>query len=156
MWGKETTHSSLRHARFQQMVSENSKFQPESLPPTERAIVFHSFRVHLQTCIWKYLDLHCLDPLHWGWKMVDGKLLPIKTDIEAAPEYLLNVVRCNCRLTSSNPCGASTKCSCKLNGLSCVSACGNCRGVSCLNIGEERTGIEVEDGDEPINNGIDD
>ena len=31
------------------------------------------------------------------------------------------------------------------NGLRCVSACGDCRGVSCCNVAEERTGIEIDE-----------
>ena len=32
------------------------KIQPEHLPPTERAAVFHSMRVYLQVLIWKNLN----------------------------------------------------------------------------------------------------
>ena len=36
-------------------------------------------------------------------------------------------------MTSKNPC-RSTMCSCRAHGLSCVGACGDCRGVDCLNV----------------------
>ena len=79
--GKGTdTLTSLRYAKFKQMVLENAKFQPESLPPTEGAMLYHSFRVHLQQCIWKQLDLKCLNPLECGWRVSNGNLVPIKTD----------------------------------------------------------------------------
>ena len=57
----------------------------------------------------------------------------MKTDREAAPDYILNVVRCNCKLTSKNTCG-NLICSCKKHGLFCVRACGDCRGISCNNV----------------------
>ena len=143
----DDTLSSLRYARFKQMVAENSKFQPENLPPTERAILYHSLRVHLQVCIWKELNLRCLDPREWGWKMFKGALCPIKTDQDAAPQYLLKVIRCKCKTSSTNTCGERTLCSCRTNGLPCVSACGDCRGISCCNVADERIGIEMDDMD---------
>ena len=35
-------------------------------------------------------------------------------------------------MSSRNPCG-SNQCSCKINGMQCVSACGDCKGVGCKN-----------------------
>ena len=83
---------SLRYCRFTQMVTEKSKFVPEILPPTASALYYHALRVYLQVSIWIQLDLNCLDPRDWGWKLVNGFLIPIKTDLEAAPEHLLNVM----------------------------------------------------------------
>ena len=55
--------------------------------------------------------------------------------MEAAPEWLLKVVRCNCKTTSQKQC--STKiCSCRRNGLHCVPACGQCHGEGCGNAPE--------------------
>ena len=51
---------------------------------------------------------------------------------EVAPPDLLKVIRCNCKMKSKNPC-SSQLCSCRQNGLSCVSACGDCRGLNCAN-----------------------
>ena len=50
-----------------------------------------------------------------------------------APDELMRVIRCNCKITSRNPCG-SNLCSCRQNGLSCVAACGECKGVNCNNV----------------------
>ena len=58
-------------------------------------------------------------------------LIPIMTDGPAAADELLNVVRCNCQTTSKTICGP--RCSCRINGLKCVPACGGCRGVECQN-----------------------
>lgn len=84
-----------------------------------------------------------MDPQKWGWKL-DDKLgmIPVMTDIGPAPETLLNFVRCKCKLSSRNPCG-SNLCSCRRNGLKCVTACGDCRGENCKN-SEEITDSEDE------------
>lgn len=134
--GKPTdTLTTLRHAKFMQMLATCRSIEPRELPPTERAAYFHALRVHLQVPQWKYLDLQCLDPLQWGWKLEKGHLVPIKTDLDAAPEFLLNCIRCNCKTTSKNTCGTLI-CSCRKNGLSCVASCSDCRGESCNNISE--------------------
>ena len=37
----------LRHVKYKEATCKND-IEPESLPPAERAIYFHSLRVHLQ------------------------------------------------------------------------------------------------------------
>ena len=44
----QDTHTSLRYARYMQMIAMGSAIEPQTLPPTERAAYFHSLRVHLQ------------------------------------------------------------------------------------------------------------
>ena len=135
----------LRYAKFMEMVSTGN-IDPQKLPPTERAAHYHSLRVHLQVIIWKKLTSDDLDPKQWGWKL-DGKVLsPIMTDINVAPENLLKFVRCKCKLSSKNPCGTNM-CSCRRNGLKCVTACEDCRGESCNNA-EEIFEAEEENGEE--------
>ena len=59
-------------------------------------------------------------------------MCPVTTDNPAAPDELLNVVCCKCKLSSQRPC--TTKlCSCMKHGLSCVAACKHCNGEQCLN-----------------------
>ena len=99
----------------------------EVLPPTERAAYHHSLRVHLQVCQWKYLNNHIVDPTEWGWCLQGGSLTPIKTDLEAAPEWLMKYIRCNCKTSSRNTC-LTNYCTCRKNGLKCVAACGDCNG----------------------------
>ena len=64
-----------------------------------------------------------------------------------APDDILNVVRCKCKQSSRNQCG-SNLCSCHKNGLSCVSACGECNGIACYNAGDSHEHVEddIEDG----------
>ena len=59
--------------------------------------------------------------------------MSIATDKDPAPQTLLNVIRCSCKVESRNCCGTGL-CSCKKNGLSCVAACANCHGEECNNV----------------------
>ena len=68
----------------------------------------------------------------WGWKGWQtrlGKVLkPQRMDNVAAPASLLKFIRCNC----TGNCGKNT-CSCKKQGLECTLACGQCKGITCVN-----------------------
>ena len=116
--------------------------KPQSLPPTERATYYHSLRVHLQVIQWKTLMITDADPLGWRWKVHQNFFAPIITDLEPAPKELLNFVCCNCKTTSRNTCGTNL-CSCRKSGLTCITACGDCRGESCNN-----SSTETEDDNE--------
>jgi hypothetical protein len=132
-----TTNDKLNVLRYRTYMDyaaiSNQLLKPERLPPTENAAKFHCLRAHLQVVMWKQLTtqtaLHVED---WGWQLEDSALIPVATDIAAAPDDLLKVVRCKCRSESRNPC-SSTLCSCRKHGLQCVAACKNCCGVSCDN-----------------------
>jgi len=138
--------NSLRYVKFIEMVSASKVVDPQKLPPTERAALFHSLRVHLQVMLWKTLtDELQFDPKQWGWRLDGAELNPIMTDLPAAPEALLKFVRCKCKLTSRNTCGTNA-CSCRKNGLKCVTACGDCRGLNCQNA-DEITELEEENFD---------
>jgi len=102
--------------------------QPEKLPPTERAAYYHSLRAHYQAVVWKHLDNLVLDASQWGWQVVDERLSPMMTDMPAAPDNLLKFVRCKCRKNCE-----SRLCTCRANGLQCVTACTNCKGTDCSN-----------------------
>ena len=142
----DTPLEEMRYRKFMDMVTTRSSIHPEKLPPTERASFFHALRVHLQVCQWKYLDQHILSVGEWGWTVRNGTFASVKTDIDPAPEWLLNYVRCQCKQTSKNPCGTQT-CSCRKNGLSCVQVCSGCHGESCNNQSESQ-GNSDSDSDE--------
>ena len=107
---------------------------PQKLPPTERAAIYHSLRVHLQIIQWRNIGdegFH-LTATDWGWELREGKLAPITTNIEVAPDSLLKFVRCHCKVASKSTCGTN-KCTCVRNGIRCVASCGDCRGQDCSN-----------------------
>ena len=113
----------LRYRRYMSAVaSSNVVVRPEKLPPTESAARYHALRVHLQVLQWAHPSM-TIEPEDWGWKKENQKYCPIMTDIEPAPSDLLNVVRCKCKKRCNNAC------SCKKNGLRCVSACKHCNGM---------------------------
>ncbi|XP_065911780.1 uncharacterized protein [Dysidea avara] len=140
--------NSLRHVKFLEMVSASKVVDPQKLPPTERAAYFHSLRVPLQVMLWKMLTHEeCqYNPEEWGWRLDGTRLNPVMTDLPAAPETLLKFVRCKCKPSSRNPCGTNA-CSCRKNGLKCVTACGDCRGVNCKNTDDIILELEEENFD---------
>ena len=86
MEANQQTLSSLRYAKFMEFVSTSMQLLPETLPPTERALTFHAYRVHLQVSQRKALSYDCLNPLQWVWFQKDGIIAPVMTDQEPAPE----------------------------------------------------------------------
>ena len=119
---------SLRYSIFCQKITTGTSFvQPECLPPTSAAAVYHCLRVYHQVQQWIRRGVALL-PQDWGWKLVDGRLLPLRTNLPAAHSSLLEIVRCNCK----SDCG-SQRCSCRKHGLNCLAPCSNCRGQSCAN-----------------------
>ena len=97
------------------MVTSSNAIQSENLPPTETATHYHALGVHLQVAQWKNLSLTCLDPKEWGWKEKNGVMEAVKTDIEPALAWLLQVIRCNCKTDTQHPCGTRL-CPCRKTG----------------------------------------
>ena len=78
----------------------------------------------------------------WGWKILNGQLIPKTTDMYPAPDNLLKVIACNC----SGDC-SSLNCGCRRGGYSCTSLCGKCQIKECTNV---EILIETEDVDGEI------
>jgi hypothetical protein len=80
-----------------------------TLPPTTAAAEQHCKRTFYQVIEWTKRDEDLqLDPLDWGWTMSNGKLVPVKTCLPAAPDELINVIRCKCKSNCDN-----RRCSCR-------------------------------------------
>ena len=76
----------------------------------------------------------------WGWRLPGDQIIPVMTDLPAAPESLLRMVRCNC----SSDC-VSKRCTWHKYGLECSPACGQCRSTVCANCSDQYdNGDEVE------------
>ena len=58
----------------------------------------------------------------------------------------ISVLRCNCEETKKGCC-SSAKCSCRINGLKCVSVCAYCREDGCDNSSLCSNGEEDDDDD---------
>ena len=119
----------LRYNVLVNKILAAKKFvSPERLPPTESATNYHSMHTYLQTMIWMGTSGD-MDPREWGWKEEGGKYIPLLTDNPAAPEFLLNIIRCTCKTGC-----ASKRCRCVKHGLPCTEACGQCQlEGSCVN-----------------------
>lgn len=78
--------------------------------------------------MWIALDNSSIDPCRWGWHLVAGKLDPIASDQQHAPDDVLNMVRCKC----TKGC-LSSNCSCRRSNHTCMAACVNCHGMTCNN-----------------------
>ena len=129
---KEATLNIHRYITYTRLnYSSKNQVKPEKLPPTESAAEFHSLRVHCQILKWKNEDQTDFSPTQWGWKNCNGSFEPIDTILEPGPAELLNVIRC--KLSTKNLCGANN-CSCRKNGLPCVTACRNCHGNNCTHV----------------------
>jgi len=102
--------------------------KPETLPPTEGAAAQHSLRSYLQTRDWMLLKSMSLDPTNYGWRIGIHGYEPVPTLDPMAPVELLQFTSCNCSGDCSN-----RRCSCQKNGVNCISACGNCKGITCKN-----------------------
>lgn len=113
------------------MVSSNrANIDPAVLPPSPRAAYYHGLRVYHQINVWRQLSDGDIDPVSWGWKIVDGGYYPIMTDIEAGPPDILKIIRCSCK----GEC--NSRCSCRKAGLKCAFSCKECHGVTCSNVTE--------------------
>lgn len=116
-----------RFKKFSSKVMTNTSFvQVHTLPPTSAALRFHSLRVFYQIQVWKGSEE--LRPEDWGWEVVSGMFMPVKTSLPPAPESLLNIIRCKCKANCD-----SKRCTCRKHGVLCSVACGACRGVGCSN-----------------------
>jgi len=135
--GKEgDTLDHLRYAVYMNLIATGkTRPRPERLPATERAAAFHVMRAHLQIVQWKSLMSVCLDPEDWGWSLKGGQFMPIQTDLKPAPEELLSVITCRCKITTRRPC-STQMCSCFKHGLHCVAACKHCCGEECGNVSQ--------------------
>ena len=105
----------------------------ETLPPSSDAAKFHIERANYQSFIWRKAH-NPMPPLppptDCGWRLVDGKLLPILTTLPPIPKGCRELVQCSCTK------GCSTNsCSCRKWGSQlCTDACKcNAAEIACRN-----------------------
>jgi hypothetical protein len=93
----------------------------EELPPTSESLSHHIKRANFQACVWSRA-LHPFQsipsPVGNGWKLEDGKLVPVLMTRNSAPEGIVELTTCRC--TTSE---CKRNCSCKRNDLACTEAC---------------------------------
>ena len=137
-----TSLSSLRHTILsRQIVSAKSFVTPERLPPTESSTKYHCRRVYFQIMVWTENDGD-MNAEDWGWKVQNNQYVPIMSNEPAAPESLLQMVRCQCTTACQ-----TKRCSCRRYGLPCTLACGPCQDNTCENPHNQQLNEEDYDND---------
>lgn len=137
LYGGNPSKKSLNELRYQcyARLSIKSKANMASLPPTEDAARYHSYRVYHQVQTWLG---NTLDPEDWGWKRTAHGLIPISMSQEIAPKNLLKAIRCRCMSRNcTNACG------CRKAGLKCSVLC-DCDEEKCAN----KINIEISEPDD--------
>ena len=110
--------TTVKEMRWELFKSKN--LEGEKLPPTLGALKPHIQRAHLISLIAKgYREPRPQIPLLTdnGWEKIDGILSPTKCLEPPAPQAVLELVKCGCRLQCSN------HCSCFKNNLPCTALC---------------------------------
>ena len=112
----------LRYEKFcVKAATSTLPVQPGALPPTSGSVKYHSLRVYHRIQEWLGVEMSSVD---WGWKVSAGNLLPIMTDLQPAPQNLLEVVRCGCMSACD-----TMRCPYRKHGMTCSTAYSECRGV---------------------------
>lgn len=119
------------------LFSKNKKgIKIMSLPPTSSNVLLHTLRAHLQVMLWKSADK--LDPppqaediTEYGWIYKEGVPVPLVSKKPIAPETLLDITQCHCKLEGKLCEGKM--CSCHKVGVSCTPYCGCEGGETCKN-----------------------
>ena len=101
-------------------------FTLAAFPPTSAAARQHSLWTYLQVQQWLGRDLPSAE---WGWKYHNNSLIPIATDLLAAPQKLIS---CNCKAGCT-----STLCGCRQAGMACSAMCSKCMGIGYSNTPQE-------------------
>lgn len=116
-----------RYIYYKKLVGKQQlrdNFELASLPPTKHSADLHSKRVFCQVQQWLGNNL---TPTEWGWKYVEGFIIPISMENAPAPDFILKIVACNCKKQCSK------MCSCRKANIFCTDMCGHCMGFSCVN-----------------------
>ena len=132
--GPDTTLGESPYNMFSRKAVAGA-IKPETLPPTKGAVAQHALCAYLQTSLtrdWILLQIMSLNPSGYGWTLGVHRYEPVPTLDPMAPEGLLKFTSCNCHGDCSN-----RRCSCKKNGVMCISACGVCEGITCKNRGHD-------------------
>ena len=98
----------------------------------------HCLRAYYQIMAWTEQEGD-MDVTNWGWKLKENSLIPIMSEMNAAPDILLKMIHCNCTTACT-----TLRCSCRRYGLPCHTVCGQCQLDECNNTYNQRT---VEEND---------
>ncbi|KAF4529942.1 hypothetical protein B566_EDAN016853 [Ephemera danica] len=139
LYGSKDDVNDLNLLRFY-MYHRKSAVQPAHrmfslarLPPTDDSAAQHIYRTYYQVQTWLGQSL---SPLDWGWKIVNGKMIPVSGLLPSAPANLIKLISCHCKK------GCTKNCSCQRAAFKCSPMCGYCKEVNCKN--SEQTNDDTE------------
>ena len=108
---REKTMDERRFANYCKKIGGKSSIKPESLGAISDCTAQHSLRVYHQIQSWRGVEL---DAEEWGFELKHGKLLPIQMTKPPAPDELLKIIRCGCKVD------CTVRCTCIVYGLQCT------------------------------------
>ena len=121
----------LPSLRWELFRSKN--LEGEMLPPTRAALLPHIMRANYITMRDKSYHTNCpeLPAIEEnGWRLENGRYVPVWCLILPAPQAVLELIKCGCRA------GCKNRCSCSNNQLPCTPLC-KCYGGDCANATRE-------------------
>ena len=112
----------VNEARYVKFCSSAKATEPEKLPPTRDALLYHCKRVNYVTAVVKRsLENNPVVPEPhegYGWSLEDGKLEIKWMLLPPAPPQVLELITCGCK----KGCRSRT-CSCVAHGIKCTVLC---------------------------------
>jgi hypothetical protein len=136
---KEVSGSDAATLRWQRFKKLSPNQGVEKLPPTSGAWKQHTLRAHIQAKLWAQdtvLTPQIPDPCKLGWLREEGGLVPVLSQVQAAPEAVVELFWCNCGVSK-----CAGRCTCKAHNLACTELCKCEANEDCCNthtvIGEE-------------------
>jgi hypothetical protein len=85
---------------------------PELIHPTQNAIFHHCQRALYQASVWvsaHVAEMNAPDPLEYGWKKIDKRLLPVWMSIPEVSIACQELVKCGCKRACGNACTCNKK-----------------------------------------------
>ena len=114
----------MKQVSRKSLTSSGSKL--ETLPSSSDSAKYHSFRTYHTIPQWLANDE--VNPIDWGKELKSGMHLPIGTDRPVAPESILKITSCGCKV------GCTRRCIRHKADLFCSAMCSACTGKTCGNI----------------------
>ena len=94
-FGESNELNSCRYSLF-----TKKQLEGERLPPTKGAFRYHLLRAFFQLYIWHSAYLSTVepkDPCSYGWNEEDGQFVAAMSDIDIAPNEVVDLVACRCK-----------------------------------------------------------
>ena len=93
----ESTLDELRSRKYYEKISGSTRqaVKAEGLGPTSDAAQQHILRMYHQVQEWRGDTV--LDPLSWGWKITEQRMMPIEMTKHISQAELLKIIKCGCK-----------------------------------------------------------